>query len=189
MDRKTQKKNSQRLLAVKSRHARFITEYVKRKEPQLYAEADRFFNTLKASHPEKRDLTKTHRFLVETTKYSDYRDYYNRNKLKRYRQSSTTTTTTTTTTTRVDNMQLNVELLTPEVAKENTTTLQPMPDDVYQDLLARLRSDPDLQPILQEMVAPGNIQANEIAEEPELQEILNGLEQTPLEKELEDMGY
>ena len=191
MDRKTQrkiqKKTSQQLLAAKSRHARFITEYVRRKEPELYAEADRFFNTLKAMHPDKRDLTKTHKFLVQTTQYADYRDYYNRKKLKRYKQSSTTTTTTTTTPTRVDNMELNIELITPEVVDENTTTpLQPMPDDVYNDLLARIRADPDLQPILEDMIAP---QVTDTVEDPELKEILDGLEQTPLEKELDDMGY
>ena len=186
MDRKTQKKRSQKLLAAKSRHARFITEYVKRKEPELYAEADRFFNTLQAAHPDKRDLTKTHVFLVKTTNFTDYRDYYNRKKLNRYKQSSTTTTTTTTiTTTRVDSMELNIDLLTPEVVNENTKRpLQPMEDEVYHDLLARIRADPDLQPILEDMIAP---LAGDIVEDPVLKEILDGQEKTPLEKELDDI--
>ena len=184
MDRKTQKSNAQKILNVKNKHARFIAEYVFRKEPQLYKEASNFHNMLKAKHPYKRDLTKTHEFLVQTTDYSDYRDFYNRKKLKRHQQSSTTTTTTTTTT-RVDNMELNIDLLTPEVVAENTTTpFQIIPDDVYHDLLAQIRADPALQPVLNDMIAP---QADDLLEDPELNEILNGLEQTPLEKEVDDM--
>ena len=186
MDRKTKKKTAQQVLNIKSRHARFITEYVLRKAPQIYAEANSFYNTLKATHPNKRDLTKTHEFLVRTTNYTDYRDYYSRKKLKRYEQRSTTTTTTTTTTTRVDNMALNIDLLTPEVVAENTKTpLQVMPDDLYHQLLAEISVDPQLQPVLNDMIAP---QADELVDDPELDEILKDLGQTPLEKELDDMG-
>ena len=190
MDRKTQKKNAQKLLAAKSRHARFITEYIKRITPELYTEADNFLKSLQALHPGKRDLTKTHEFLVKTTSFTDYRDYYNRTKLKKYKQSSTTmrTTTTTTTTTRVDaNLELNIPLLPQHVVKENTTTpLQPMQDDVYQDLLEQIAADPVLQPIFNDMVAP---QDDETIHDPEMEEIFKGLQQTPLEKEVQHMGY
>ena len=189
MDRKTKKKNAQKLLAVKSRHARFITEYIKRRTPDLYKEADEFFSILRAKHPEKRDLTKTHEFLVKTTCFSDYRDYYNRTKLRKYNKRSTTTTTTTTTSTTCveDNMELNVVLLPQHVVKENATTpLQPMQDDVFQGLLEEISADPSLQSIFNDMSSP---QDNDIIRDPEQEEIFNSLQQTPLEKELTLMGY
>ena len=94
MDRKAKKKASQKALALKNRKARFITEYVKRKNPQLYLEGETFYNRLVQADPKKRDQTKTHAFLTETTKYKDYRDFYTRKKLKLYKQRAITTTTT-----------------------------------------------------------------------------------------------
>ena len=187
MDRKAQKKNAQQALNIKNRHSRFITEYVSRKHPQLYTEADTFFKKLKAANPNKRDLTKTHEFLVETTKYTDYREFYCRKKLKVHRKEQTVTTTTTTTTTMKNNMELNVELLTPEVVKANTTNpFLPIPDDTYQDLLGQIRKDPALQTILDDMTAPPNVdeQVDDLVNDPELQEIFDPLQETPLEREL-----
>ena len=187
MDRKTQKKLAQKTLNAKSKHARFIAEYVLRKEPVVYKEANSFYNMLKAKHPNKRDLTKTHEFLVKTTNYVDYRDYYCRKKSKSHKESTITTTTTTTTrTSRVDNLELNIELLTPQVVAENTEPFQVIPDDLYQQLVTEIRADPDLQPVLNTMIAP---QADDSVEDPELNAILDALEQTPLEKELDKMGY
>ena len=189
MNRKTQKKASQKALNMRNRHARFISEYVQRRQPNIYAEANRFYNILKAANPEKRDLTKTHEFLVETTKYTDYRDYYNRKRLKRYNQRITTTTTTTT---QVDNMELAIELMTPEMVVENKT-MQPMPNNVYEDLLATINADPDLKFIFDGMTDPQAEdipapQAEHVLEDPILKGIVDDVEQTPLEKELHDMG-
>ena len=175
MDRKAQKKAAQKALNMKSRHARFISEYVQRRHPNIYAEGCRFYNTLKAANPEKRDLTKTHAFLVETTNYVDYRDFYNRKRLKSYRKRITTTTTTT----RVDNMELNIQLMTPETVVENKT-MQVMPNNVYEDLLSTINADPDLKSIFDGMTDP---QAEHALEDPILKEILDD---TPLEKGLFD---
>ena len=207
MDRKTKKKTAQQVLNAKSRHARFITEYVLRKQPRIYEEANMFYNQLKAIHPNKRDLTRTHEFLVETTNYADYRDFYNRKKVKHRKQRVTTTTTTTT---QVDNMQLNIDLLTPQVVAENThTPLRPIPDGLYQQLLAELRTDPELDTILNDMIDPKaddldqrtdpeldtilndmiDPEADDLDQDSEQDAMPNDLEQTPLEKELQDMGY
>ena len=187
--RKSQKRKSQKTLAAKSRDARFIAEYVKRKAPGLYAEADGFLKHLRTIHPEKRDYTKTQEFLVSTTGFSDYRDYYNRTKLNRYKEKSTSrktmTTTTMTTTTTIDNMELNVVLMPEPVVKENTIVpFQPLSDQTYQDLVEEITSDPSLQSIFNDMT---NTQDTEIALDPEVDEIMNGLmQQTPLEKELSE---
>ena len=185
--RKTQKKTAQKALNDKSRHSRFIAEYVLRKEPEVYKEANSFYDMLKGKHPNKRDLTKTHEFLVGTTSYVDYRDFYCRKKLKHRKESTITTTTTTTTTktTRVDNMELNIDLLTPQTVAENTVPLQVIPDDLYEQLVTEISVDPDLQHVLNNMIAP---QANDLPEDPGLNAILDDLQQTPLEKELGHMG-
>ena len=188
--RKTQKRQSQKSLAAKRRDDSFIAEYVKRKTPALYAEAVGFLNHLREQDPEKRDYTKTHAFLVATTGFSDYRDYYNRTKLNRYKHESTkrkTTTTTTTTTTIVDNMELNVTLLPEPVVKENTVQpLQPICDETYRDLIEEIATDPSLQMVFNDMVTT---QDSDMALDPEVDDILKGLtQQTPLEKELDPMG-
>ena len=190
MDRKDKKKASQKALVIKNKKARFITEYVKRKNPQLYLEGETFYNRLQQEYPQKRDHTKTHEFLTKTTKYKDYHDFYSRKKLKQYAQKATTTTTTkTTTTTTIHNeeMQLCVELLPPEVAKANTgPLLPPVPEDVYQDLLDQIRRDPQLRDILDSMPSPPDVweQAEELVNDPELEGILDQCQETPLEREL-----
>ena len=188
MERKAQKKYSQQVLNVKNRHARFISEYVLRKHPQLYAEADTFHNELRAANPNKRDLTKTHELLIKTTKYADYRDFYCRKKLKVHRQQ-TVTTTTTTTTNHENNMELNIELLTPEAVKENTSSLsQTIPDNVYQDLLREIEKDPDLHTIFNGMVATttvdGNVDEQAVDEQALDRVVQESLQETPLEREL-----
>ena len=191
--RKGQKKRSQKALAAKSKEARFIAEYVKRKAPVLYAEAEGFLNHLREQHPEKRDYTKTHEFLVSTTMYSDYRDYYNRTKINRYKQESTTrkTTTTTTTTTTVDDMELNVVLMPEPVVNENTIVpFQPLSNETYKDLVEEIASDPNLQLIFNDMMNmqdPDMMNTQDLELNPEVESVLNDLmQQTPLEKELSD---
>ena len=181
--RKLQKKVAQKNLAVKSRDARFITEYVKRKAPALYNEADLFLKTLRQRYPDKRDYTKTHEFLVNTTQFADHADYYKRKKKEQYKRKATRTTTTTTTTTTVDDIELNVVLLPESVVEENTGPLQVLPDHVYKDLIDDLSNDPILRPIFNDMT--GSHEVNDGQElDPEVSKLIDGLTETPLEKEL-----
>ena len=190
--RKNQRRNSQKTLLAKRRDNSFIAEYVRRKAPGLYSEAEGFLNHLRTLHPEKRDYTKTHEFLVSTTGFTDYKEYYNRKRLNRFKQKessrNTTTTTTMTTTTTVDNMELNVVLMPEPVVKENTMVpFQPLTEETYQDLIKEITSDPSLQPIFNQIVNNQDPEIgldSEIGLDPEVDEIINGL--TPLEKELID---
>ena len=98
-------------------------------------------------------------------------------------------------------MELNIDLLTPQVVAENThTPLQVMPDALYQQLLTELRTDPELDSILNNMTDPkaGDLvedteqdaMLNDLVEDAEQDAMLNDLEeQTPIEKELQYMGY
>ena len=186
MERKEQKKTSQQILNLKNRHARFITEYVLRKHPKIYADADAFHKQLRVANPNKRDLTKTHEFLTSTTSFTDYRDFYCRKKLKAHNQKTVTTTTTTTTTTmktiHEDNMLLNIDLLPPEIAQENTTLAQVIPDHVYQDILAEISKDSDLKAIFNDTLS-SNVEDEQSVD----RMVEKSLEQMPLEAELDSL--
>ena len=81
-------------------------------------------------------------------------------------------------------MELNIQLMTPETVAENKT-MQVMPNNVYEDLLASINADPNLKFIFDGMTDPP---AEQALEDPILEEILDGLQQTPLEKELNKTG-
>ena len=198
--RKIQRKLAQKALNQKSRRCRFIAEYVSRKHSAIYQEANAIYHELEAKYPDKRDLTKTHDFLVKTTNYRDYRDYYNRVKQAKLKKVSTTTTATTTT--KVDNMELTIDLLTPQVVAENTGPLQVIPDELYCSLMMELTTDPELQTILNDMIPPQDNeliqnpeleittdppQDDELIQNPELELNLQDLDKTPLEKELQKL--
>ena len=175
--RKNQKKQAQKDLLEKRRNATFIAEYVKRKAPETYAEAENFLKILRQRYPHKRDHTKTHEFLVDTTGYEDYMQYYNRTKLRRIKQNKTASTTS------VDNMVLAIPLMPETVVAENTTApLQPIPQETYEELITEITRDPALQVIFNDFVSNQDLEnePNDI----ELDESITGL--SPLEKELLD---
>ena len=175
--RKNQKRQAQKDLLEKRRNATFIAEYVKRKAPETYAEAENFLKKLRQRYPRKRDYTKTHEFLVDTTDYEDYKHYYNRTKLRRFKQNKTPSTTS------VNNMVLNIPLMPETVVAENTTVpLQPIPQETYEDLITEITMDPALQAIFNNIVSNQDLEnePNDI----ELDESITGL--SPLEKELMD---
>ena len=174
--RKAQKRQGQKHLLTKRRDATFIAEYVKRMDPGTYAKAQSFLEKLRQHYPEKRDLTTTHEFLVHTTQYADYGEYYNRKRRVGFNKTKTTTTTTTTTTS-VNTMTLNIPLMPENVVAENTTVpLQVMPQETLEDLIKEITADPILQPIFNDFVSTEVVETDE-----SLAEV------TPLEKEL--MNY
>ena len=86
-------------------------------------------------------------------------------------------------------MEINIELLTPQVVKENTSSLsQAVPDNVYQDLLREIEKDPELQSIFDGMVATptvdGNVDEQAVGEQTLDRLVQESLQETPLESEL-----
>ena len=176
--RKSQKRQAQKNLLTKRRDSVFIAEYVKRMDPGTYAKAQSFLEELRQHYPEKRDLTTTHEFLVHTTQYNSYGEYYNRKRRERVNKTNTTTTTTTTvvntTTSSVNTMELNIPLLPENVVAENITVpLQVIPPQTLEDLIKEITTDPILQPIFDDLIS---------TEVLETDESITGL--SPLEKEL-----
>ena len=197
--RKNQKKQAQKDLLQKRRDATFIAEYVKRKAPETYIEAENFLKKLRELYPNKRDHTKTHEFLVDTTVYVDHKEYYNRKRLRHLNQdtassttsvnttsvnttssttsvnttSRTTSVNTSSSTTSVNNMTLNIALMPETVVAENTVPLQAIPQETYEDLITEIVSDPTLHDIFHNFDNMQDI---------ELDEAITGL--SPLEREL-----
>ena len=121
MKRTKQKREARQLLSIKNRQSRFITEYVRCKHAEIYQEAEAFYNHVKELNPNRRDLTKTHHFLVATTDFVDHNEFYNRKKKKDHEKNHPVTTIN-------DNMVLRVQLLAPEAAKTSNESLV-IPDD------------------------------------------------------------
>ena len=140
--RKEQKKKAQKQLSAKRKDADFIAEYIKRTDPETYTKAESFLTELRRKYPTKRDLTATHEFLVKTTSYTSYNQYYRRKK---------TSTTTTSTTTVANTLELNIQLLPKDVVSENTTQLQTMPEETYESLVREITKDPLLRAVFDDM--------------------------------------
>ena len=176
-ERKTQKRQSHHNLLQKRRDSMFIAEYIKRKAPDTYAEAEGFLKTLRERYPDKRDYTKTHEFLVSTTEYACYKDYYNR-KRKESKTASVDKKRKESKTASVDNMALAIPLLPQNVVDENTAPLQVMPQEIYDEVIREITSDPSLQDIFNYFSNNDQDLENDI----ELDPSITGL--SPLEKEL-----
>ena len=202
MNRVQQKNIARHKLSLKNRHDRFISEFVKANHSEVYHEAEDFFNQLLVENPERRDLTKTHEFLVATTGFKNHDQYYSRKKGQTKQLNY--------------DMELKIPLLTQDSTISNSeqplerasgnVTEEPLviSDGLYHDLIQELRSDPELYAIFNDMNIPETIPdkvvdklVTEIQPEPEnvndiIQELCDNTElneQTPLERELAALGY
>ena len=190
--RKTPKRQAQKDLLNKRRDATFIAEYIRRMAPNTYDEAEKFLKALQQQYPTKRDYTKTHEFLVKTTKYEDIHHYYHRKRrsVKENKTSSTSTTVTSTTRTStavtstvvVDNMVLDIPLMPESVVSENTAPLETMPEEIYQQILKEITNDPALKTIFDDVCTNQDLEDDTEFDNIVLDESITGL--SPLEKEL-----
>ena len=209
MDRTTQKRKARHARSANARHDRLVTAYLKKKYPEAYDEAERYYNTLNLRYPTKRDLTKTADFLQFSTGYSTFIEYYRmRSKDQKQKKKAHTVE---------DNMTLQIPLMDSEdvcTTKlfEKADQALAIPDDVYDDIVSELRKDPQLYTIFDETAHQAEVsqghQVDETTQQPnlshehqfaevieELDEILPQLfdqtvfEKTPLEEELSNLTY
>ena len=190
MDRTAQKRVARHIRSVSARHDRLVTAYLKKKYPEAYDEADRYYNTLNLRYPDKRDLTKTAEFLQFSTGHSTFLEYY-RTRVKNQKPKKKKAHTVE------DNMTLQIPLMdsedvtTTKLFEKADETLT-IPDDVYDDIVSELRKDPQLYSIFDETTQQPNLSHEQQFAEAmeELEEILPELfdqtafEQSPLEEEL-----
>ena len=166
------KRQAQKNLLHKRQDACFIAEYVKRKAPDIYAEAEGFLKTLKQRYPTKRDCTKTHEFMVSTTEYNSYEEYYRRKK-PQCKESSVRKTAF------VDNMSISIPLLPENVVAENVAPLQLVSEEISEEIVREITSDPILRDIFNDF---SNLENDIDLDGIELDPSVTGL--SPLEKEL-----
>ena len=186
MNRVQQKSIARQKLSFKNRHDRFISEYIKARHSSVYREAEGFFNQVLVENPERRDLTKTHEFLVATTAFKNHEQYYYRKKTQ-------------------SKLNYNMELKIPLLGQDTTTSVnvteQPLviPDlsNSEQPLVIPDRSNseqplvisnlsnseqplviPDRSNSEQPLVIPDNIYQDlikELSSDPELYSIFNDI--------------
>ena len=225
MDRVERKKHTRRQLSKKIRHDRLISQYVHFKYPEVYAEANNYYNQLEAKHPNKRDLCKTLEFIQLTTGAGTYSEFYHHK-----RQKNKKGETTKKQHTFPDKMVLEIPLIDSNTVTNETLSLN-IPE--YEELMQEIRNDPDLYAIVNNFTTPGdeitdmsgaqNLEVqhtgesflgvpnkvyeeliHELNQDPELAKIFEDIEyneqtledidieyseQTPLEKELLELGW
>ena len=151
--RSEQAKQARREKAQTERFEISISDYVKHKYPNIYAEAASFFKMLREKNPGKLDLKKT----------KEYRDW-----LKHGKKNPEQSVNTQKVGGYTDNMQLKIALmdtdtfktneLTPtvETIAEGDTNIEPsfeelLSPDVVDEIIKELRQDPDLKDIITEL--------------------------------------
>ena len=143
MDRLAQKRTSRHIRAIKIKHDRVIAQYVKRKHPEAYKDAERIYQMLDKKYPTKRDLTKTTEFLSHTTEYTTfdelYRDTYQKRKTKQMEKTIPGT----------QEIRLEIPLMSANdigtSRQENgDQQLSLLTQDTYSALLDELRKDPEI---------------------------------------------
>ena len=197
MDRTTQKRKARQVRSANARHDRLVAAYLKKKYPEEYAEAERYYNQLNDKFPYKRDLIKTADFLQFSTGYSTFIEYYRmRSKPKEKPKPKEKAHTVE------DNMSLQIPLMDSEDVcttklVEKADQALAIPDDVYDNIVSELRKDPQLYTIFDETTQQHNLSHEQQFEEviEELDELLPQLfdqtafEKTPLEEELSNLTY
>ena len=194
MDRTAQKRKARQARSANVRHDRLVAAYLKKKYPEEYAEAERYYDQLNDKYPHKRDLIKTAEFLQFSTGYSTFIEYYRmRSNHQKPKEKAHTVE---------DNMSLQIPLMDSEDVcttklLEKADQALAIPDDVYDNIVSELRKDPQLHTIFDETTQQPNLsheqQFAEVMEE--LDELLpqlfdqTALEKTPLEEELSNLTY
>ena len=209
MDKIELKRHTRKLLSKKNRHDRLISQYVYFRHPDVYSEANECYDSLDVKYPGKRDLCKTLEFLQLTTGVNSYSQLYHSNRQKN-KPKNKKAETTTTKKQHTDRMVLEIPLINSNTLTDETLSLN-MP--VYNELMDEIRNDPDLHAILNDFTIPGDETTDmsgpqhagesflglpdkdyeglvqELCDDPDLAMIFNDIEQTPLEKELSNLGY
>ena len=207
MDISERKRFTRKNLSLRIRKDRFISTYIEAKHPQEYNEAKRHYDQLHSAYPKKRDLTKTCEFLYLTTGISSFSEYYNKKRLEKGKKQPEKEPRIE------DRMVLKIPLFDPkdknthgsfpdqqEVSVHEAPL--PIPDAAYQNLLQELRNDPDLYAIFNDMNTSGDdiidlsneqhVTIEQLDEQPDESipdTLCEDIEQTPLEKELVNLGY
>ena len=191
------KNGKRKNLTIKDRRDRFVAGYVQSKYPDIYREANVFYEQLGEIYPNKKDRCKTIEYLRATEGVKSYNEYYRKKRPSKKKGKHTLEKSSI-----ADNMVLEIPLFnTSSTAhKPNSTILEQasvnipqindqesaliITDDVYEGLVQELRQDPDLYRIFNDTMYT---YGDDTIQDLDLNNI--GDEQTPLEKELAVLGF
>ena len=158
--RSEQAKQIRREKAQTDRYELFISDYVKHKYPNIYAEADRFFKLLREKNPGKLNLTKT----------QEYRAWLKQDKKNPEK--------TVNTQKAVDNMELKIPLM--DMGTFKTNELTPTAEIIAE-------GDFNSEPPIEELLSPDLVDEimKELKEDPVMKAIITDLEDQINFEELE----
>ena len=116
---------------LKAKQDRFISAYVKTKDPRLFMEAKDYYKQLDSIYPHKRDLCKTVEFLHMSTGVSSFSQYYYKRKQEKQDKEKQDKEKIT------DNMVLRIPLMSDipdqQTQQEEVNVIEcPVPDKVYE---------------------------------------------------------
>ena len=192
MNRVDQKKKARRLRSKAVRHDRFISQYVMKKNKQVYDEAQKEYDELDRRYPDKRDLTKTDEFTYITTGYTSL---YQRNMARKKESNNRKTTPHQMPLMCKDDNGKAMELQIPLMSRDDVEVANNLsiPDNIYNDVLAEISKDSILSGIYNNMTNEQTEEQKEQQQEfddilDELDEILPA-ERSSLEEELENIIY
>ena len=184
MNRVEQKRIARHARSKAARHDRFVSLYVRKKNKEVYQEAEKFYQQLDQKYPTKRDLTITDEFVQSTTEYtsafqSAQAKYYARKKQKSDTQQ-------------VKAIALEIPLMNESdvdiaVMNEKVDESLCIPQYIYNDLLTEISKDPAMTAIFNDTCK------EQPEEQQELTKILDELDDilpnksTLLEQELENL--
>ena len=168
MNRAHQKRQARHTRAKQARRDRFISAYIRRKNKEVYGEAEKFYLDLDEKYPNKRDLTITDEFTQQTTNYVSVAQARIDQKKKLVSQG-------------VINLQIplwnkaDIEIAVMDQKADESLAI---PESIYKDLLDEITKDPTLNAIFNGIEQHG--------EQPEdLNQIIN--ESLSLEQELDNL--
>ena len=194
MDRVVQKRVARHARSVQSRHDRLVSAYLKKKYPKEYKEASQYYDQLNEKYPDKRDLTKTDEFLFLSTGYTSFYQKYRAQQECQKKKTGDDNQINDTMALKIPLMEKSdVEIA---VISQKIDDSLLIPEDIYNNLLASITKDPEMNAILNDIATYPEQQVPEQQQQQhqqqQIDELLDELddilpeitEQTPLEKEL-----
>ena len=141
MERKEQKRVTRKQRSINNRHDKLISQYVRFKYPEVYADAEACYTRLNARYPDKRDLSKTIEYVQLTTGAITYSQYYNHRKQEKKSRNKGETAgeteekTTTGQDVVTDNMVLQIPLLHSDTVANNLSLNIPQHEEVMVEIM------------------------------------------------------
>ena len=182
MNRVDQKRKARHARSKVNRHDRFISTYVRRKNKDVYEEAERFYQQLDQKYPSKRDLTITDEFFQHTTEYTSAYCFAQAKYMAKYKAEKSNSQEAKGMVLEIplmDKTDLDITVMCQKVDQSLC-----IPEHVYNQLLTEIAKDPVMNSIF------NNIDIEQPPENDERQELNShiDIEQPPENDERQELN-